>query len=89
MFYIAYKFDFSSPKEYCIRKPPVGGFLNKHMQIIQYLRDTKGEFTHISWPTRRQAVIFTGLIIIFSVITSAYLGISDTIFSAILKSFVM
>ncbi len=59
------------------------------MQFIQYLRDTKGEFTHISWPTRNQAIVFTALVIALSVSTSVYLGVADTIFSFVLKSFVM
>ncbi|MBI3634119.1 MAG: preprotein translocase subunit SecE [Candidatus Yonathbacteria bacterium] len=58
------------------------------MQIIQYLRDTRAEFTHISWPTRHQAIIFTALVIALSVLTSVYLGVADTIFSSVLKSFV-
>ncbi len=58
------------------------------MQIIQYLRDTKGEFTHISWPTRNQAIVFTVLVIVLSVLTSVYLGVADTVFSLVIKSFV-
>ncbi len=59
------------------------------MQFIQYLRDTKGELTHVSWPSRRQAVAFTVLVVILSILTSVYLGAFDTLFTTLIKKFVV
>lgn len=56
--------------------------------FIQYLRDTKGELAHVSWPTRRQAVVFTGLVIALSVATSFYLGAFDNLFLFIIKKLI-
>jgi len=54
------------------------------MRFIQYLKDTKGELKHVSWPTRRQVVYFTILVIVLSLLTAVFLGVFDTIFSELL-----
>ncbi|KKU82008.1 MAG: Preprotein translocase, SecE subunit [Parcubacteria group bacterium GW2011_GWA1_47_8] len=59
------------------------------MQFIDYIRDTKGELKHISWPTRPQVVGFTVLVIVLSVATSLYLGAFDTLFTFIVKKLVI
>jgi preprotein translocase SecE subunit len=59
------------------------------MQIIDYIKESKGEFAHISWPTRQQAVAFTVLVIVLSIATSVYLGLFDTLFTTIIKKFII
>lgn len=59
------------------------------MSLINYIKESKGEFAHISWPTRRQAIVFTVLVVVLSVITSLYLGAFDTLFTTIIKKFVI
>lgn len=54
------------------------------MKIAEYLKETKSELTHVSWPTRRQAVTFTVVVIAFSILTAIYLGVFDFVFSYIL-----
>jgi len=55
------------------------------MRVIDYIRDTKGEMKHVSWPTRRQAISFTLLVIVISILTAYYLGFFDFLFSFILR----
>jgi len=57
--------------------------------LIQYLKDTRGELKHVSWPTQRQTIIFTVLVIIISIITSLYLGLFDFLFTTGLEKFVL
>ncbi len=57
--------------------------------FIEYIKDAKGEFAHISWPTRRQAVGFTILVVVLSVATALYLGAFDTLFTTIIKKFIV
>jgi len=59
------------------------------MAFIQYLRDTKGELTHVVWPTRDQAIAFTVLVIVISVLTSVYLGAFDALFTSLIKNLVV
>ncbi len=55
------------------------------MKLIQYLKETKGELKHVSWPTRRQTIQFTVVVIILSLVTAFFLGIFDTVFMNILE----
>ncbi len=59
------------------------------MKIIDYIKETKGELKHVSWPTRRQTVIFTIIVILISVGTALFLGFFDFIFTQILQKFVL
>ncbi len=58
------------------------------MSFIEYLRDTKAEMRHVSWPTQRQAIVFTALVVLFSVVVSLILGFSDFAFSRGLDWFI-
>jgi len=49
-------------------------------RFINYLRDTRGELKHVSWPTQHQTIIFTVLVIAVSLLTAVYLGVLDLIF---------
>ena len=51
------------------------------MSLIQYIKDVRGEMRHVSWPTRKQAVIYTVLVIAISVAVALYLGALDLLFS--------
>jgi len=55
------------------------------MRFIQYLKDTKGELKHVSWPTKKQVVYSTILVISLSLFTAFFLGAFDTIFTKLLK----
>jgi preprotein translocase subunit SecE len=55
------------------------------MGLINYIKETKGELKHVSWPTRKQAVTYTILVIIISLLTAAYLGAFDWIFRGIVE----
>lgn len=56
------------------------------MKIIQYLQETKGELKHVVWPTKRQAAVFTVLVILVSIATAYYLGLFDFLFSRALEA---
>lgn len=56
-------------------------------RFINYLRDTKAELRHVSWPTQKQASIFTALVIIISVLTAIYLGLFDRLFLFLVGEF--
>lgn len=54
------------------------------MSLISYLKETRSEFAHVSWPTKKQSVTFTIVVIIVSLITAFFLGFFDYIFSKLL-----
>lgn len=57
--------------------------------FIEYIKEAKGEFAHVSWPTRRQAAAFTVLVIVLSVATALYLGAFDSLFTSIIAKLVV
>lgn len=46
-------------------------------RFFNYLADTRGELKHVSWPTQRQTMIYTILVIVLSIVTAVYLGVLD------------
>lgn len=71
----------------CIWNGPERGFKNGNMRLIQYIKETRGELKHVSWPTRKQATVFTVVVVIISLVTAGYLGFFDWLFSKILEIF--
>jgi preprotein translocase subunit SecE len=69
---------------------PLWGVLNyrKFMRIIRYIKETAAEMKHVTWPTKKQAVIYTVLIVIISLFVAAYLGLADWLFTSFVKLFV-
>ena len=68
---------------------PLGLFkLQKYMKIIRYIKETKAELSHVTWPSRSQTIIYTSLIIVISLFVSAYLGVFDALFTSFVKLFV-
>ena len=58
-------------------------------RFINYLKDTRAELAHVSWPTRRQAVAFTAVVILVSILTALFLGFFDYLLSLVLRKFVI
>jgi len=54
-------------------------------KLVTYFKETKAEMKHVNWPTRKQAILYTAVVIITSLATSAYLGLFDFVFSKLLK----
>lgn len=55
------------------------------MRLIQYIKDTRAEMKHVSWPTQKQTMIFTVLVIIISIAIAFYLGAFDYLFTGVLN----
>jgi len=62
-----------------------GRFFKLNMNLVNYLKETRSELKHVSWPTRKQAAVFSGLVIGISLVTAAFLGFFDFIFTTLLK----
>jgi preprotein translocase subunit SecE len=54
------------------------------MKITDYIKETRGEMSHVSWPTRKQAIAYTLIVIALSVFTAAFLGLFDFLFSKLI-----
>ncbi len=59
------------------------------MSFIQYLKDTKAELSHVSWPTRKQTLVYTLLVITLSAFVAVYLGVFDYVLEQILAKLLL
>lgn len=50
------------------------------MKFADYLRDTKGEMKHVTWPGRKQVAMYTVAVIAISLILAVFLGAFDILF---------
>jgi len=51
----------------------------------EYVKSTKAELKHVSWPTKKQTIAFTTAVIMISVAVSFYLAMFDAVFMEILR----
>ncbi len=58
-------------------------------RLVEYLKETKLELNHVSWPTQKQAAVSTVLVILISVITALFLGFFDFVFRTLLDTFIV
>ena len=58
------------------------------MKIVDYIKETQVELKHVSWPTRKQAIVYTIVVIVIALVVGALLGVFDFIFTTILKQFI-
>ena len=57
-------------------------------KLGEYLKETKAELKHVSWPTKNQAILFTAVVVVFSLVVAVFLGAFDYIFAMLLKFFI-
>jgi preprotein translocase subunit SecE len=57
-------------------------------QFINYLKDTLAELKHVSWPTHKQAVVYSALVIAISILVALFIGAFDFGFSRGLDWFI-
>jgi preprotein translocase subunit SecE len=58
------------------------------MSLQSYIKDTKGELKHVTWPTREQTINLTIVVIGLAVFVGALLGAFDFVFTSLLKMFI-
>ncbi len=58
-------------------------------KLIDYLKGTKAELKQVNWPTRRQTLNFTLLVIGISLFVAAVLGGADKLFSYLIQKFIL
>ncbi len=57
------------------------------MKITEFLKEFKVEMTHVTWPTRQQAIYFTSVVVLLSLAVALFLGLSDFLLRAGISKF--
>jgi preprotein translocase subunit SecE len=55
------------------------------MSLSNYLKATAAEMKQVSWPTQKQAFVYTVLVIVISVVVSLFLGVFDFLFAEVVN----
>jgi len=58
-------------------------------RFVAYLRDTRTEMKNTNWPSGRQTLAYTALVIGISVVVALYLTVFDTMALYVLELFVL
>lgn len=58
-------------------------------KVIQFFQEAKAEMFKVNWPTKKQTLNYTGLVVAVSVIVAGFLGGLDSIFGYILRTYII
>jgi preprotein translocase subunit SecE len=58
------------------------------MSITSYFKEVRSEMKHVSWPSRRQVVVYTAVVVGISLGVAVYLGLLDYIFAALIQKII-
>jgi preprotein translocase subunit SecE len=59
------------------------------MKLVEYIKETRAEMRHVTWPTKSQAVNYTFLVIGVSTVTALILALADKIFALGLERIIL
>lgn len=59
------------------------------MKIINFLKEVKIEIKKVNWPTRKEAVRYTLIVIAVSLGVAAFLGFFDFIFQILYQKYII
>ena len=62
---------------------------NLPQKIIVFLKEVKLEMKKVNWPTRKETIRYTLIVIGVSVAVAAFLGTLDFIFNTLLTRFIL
>ncbi|MFC1757135.1 preprotein translocase subunit SecE [Patescibacteria group bacterium] len=58
-------------------------------KLINYLKGTRSELSSVNWPTKKQTINSTLLVIGISLAVAVLLGFFDKVFSYLLQTFIL
>ena len=58
-------------------------------KIVSFLKEVKLEMKKVNWPTRKETIKYTLIIITVSIAVAAFLGGLDYIFTTLLNKFIL
>ncbi len=52
---------------------------------IDFLKEAKAELKKVTWPTQKETISSTYLVLVMTIVASAYLGLVDSILAWVIK----
>lgn len=56
---------------------------------FQYIKEAQVEIKKVTWPSRKQSLQYTSVVILVSIVTTVILGGLDVLFNYILTQFIL
>lgn len=64
---------------------PAAGKPNILERFIRYIREVRTELARVDWPSRRELIASTMIVVVVLLVVALYLGFWDYIFTVIVK----
>lgn len=58
-------------------------------KVFEFLIEAKVELSRVNWPTRKQIIVYTVLVIAISLAVALFLGSLDFLFSSLVTKFLI
>lgn len=58
-------------------------------KVIQFFVGAKAELTKVSWPSRKELIRYTILVVVISLLVAIFLGLLDMLFSYLVENFIL
>ncbi len=58
-------------------------------KAVQFFQEAKVELIKVNWPTKKQTINYTALVVAVSIAVALFLGGLDSVFSYILKTYII
>ncbi len=72
-------------KENVVAKAQEKKRVRKELGILRYLRETRAELRKVSWPTQKEALNLTYIVLLVTLVFALVLGALDYVFSLIFQ----
>jgi preprotein translocase subunit SecE len=70
------------------REPQENFFAKASRMIVQFLRDAKMELKKVKWPTRKELMATTAIVLVLVIIVGLFLGLVDHILILIISNII-
>ena len=58
------------------------------MGLLNYIKESRSELKKVVWPTRKQTINHTAMVIAISLLVAVFLGAVDFLLNLLLESFI-
>ena len=58
-------------------------------KALQFFQEAKAEMLKVNWPTKKQTLNYTGLVVAVSIVVACFLGGLDSTFGYILRTYIL
>lgn len=54
-------------------------------RVSKYLREVRGEMRKVTWPTRKELIAYTGVVLFITAVIALFIGVVDLIIANLVR----